>query len=129
MVDVTTEMIIRQPIEVVVRYSENPDYVPEWYNNIETVEWKTEKPLSVRSKVAFVAHFLGRRLSYTYEIIEWVPGQVGHEDVGRILSDADLLYMDDLWSQQHQNGTSEFGKSEGIFMADFTLCGDDDEKG
>lgn len=69
-VDVLTDIVIGRPLAEVVTYATDPDHAPEWYTNIRSVEWKTPKPLRVGSRVAFVAHFLGRRIAYTYEIAE-----------------------------------------------------------
>jgi uncharacterized membrane protein len=74
-VDVATAIEIGRPREVVAAYVVDPDNAPDWYVNIESVEWKTPPPLAVGSRIAFVAAFLGRRLAYTYEVADYVPGE------------------------------------------------------
>jgi uncharacterized membrane protein len=74
-VDVTTDTVIERPVAAVSAYVTDQSNAPKWYANIESVEWKTPPPARVGSQLTFVAKFLGRRLEYTYEIIELVPGE------------------------------------------------------
>lgn len=74
-VDVLTETVIARPCGEVAAYAGDPSNAPEWYANIESVEWETPPPLGVGSKLAFVARFLGRRLAYTYEVTDIEPGR------------------------------------------------------
>jgi uncharacterized protein YndB with AHSA1/START domain len=74
-VDVVTQIDIDRPLAEVAAYAADPDNAPEWYANISTVEWRTERSLQVGSIVGFVARFLGRRLAYDYELVDIVPGE------------------------------------------------------
>jgi len=73
-VDVLTSTEIARPRDQVAAFAADPDNATRWYQNIKSVDWRTEPPLQVGSRVDFVAHFLGRRLAYTYEVLELVPG-------------------------------------------------------
>ena len=72
-VDVETSIIIARPRAAVAKFAANPANAPRWYANIESVEWKTARPLVLGSLIKFTASFLGKRISYTYEIVELVP--------------------------------------------------------
>jgi polyketide cyclase/dehydrase/lipid transport protein len=74
-VDITTAIEIARPRAEVAAYAADAGNATSWYVNIKSVEWETAPPLAVGSRVAFVAEFLGRRLAYTYEIGELVPGE------------------------------------------------------
>lgn len=69
-VDVLNTIEIDRPPETVRAFARDPDHIPQWYENILSVEWQTDRPARVGSQIAFVAQFMGRRLAYTYEIVE-----------------------------------------------------------
>ena len=74
-VDVRTETVIDRARAEVAAYAGDPANAPEWYADIESVDWRTEPPVAVGSRMDFVARFLGRRLAYTYEVVDLLPGE------------------------------------------------------
>jgi uncharacterized membrane protein len=72
-VDVTSEIVIERPLAVVAEFAADPVNAPAWYENIESIEWETDRPVRVGSRLRFAARFLGRRLTYTYEVVELEP--------------------------------------------------------
>lgn len=73
-VDVVTAAEIHRPRGEVAAFVSDPDNATSWYQNIKSVEWETPRPVAKGTRVAFVAHFLGRRLAYTYEVVDLEPG-------------------------------------------------------
>jgi len=74
-VDVVSEIEIDRPRAAVAAFAIDPANATAWYENINAIEWKSDPPVAVGSRIAFVAEFLGRRLTYNYEVTELVPGE------------------------------------------------------
>ena len=74
-VDVQVETTIERSPADVSSYAGDPGNAPAWYANIRSVDWRTDPPMRLGSRMDFVAQFLGRRLAYTYEVVDWVPGE------------------------------------------------------
>ena len=71
--DVQVEVDIDRPVIEVASFAGDPGNAPQWYANITSVSWQTPPPVSVGSRMDFVAQFLGRTLAYTYEVVELEP--------------------------------------------------------
>jgi uncharacterized protein YndB with AHSA1/START domain len=74
-VDVEVQRVIAAPPDEVAAYAGDPGNAPEWYVNIVAARWRTSPPVAVGSLVDFEARFLGKRLVYTYEVVELDPGR------------------------------------------------------
>ena len=75
MVNVITQILFNRSLDKVASYAANPDHATEWYQNIQSVVWKTDWPLKEGTEVAFVAHFMGKKLVYTYEVVSYLPNE------------------------------------------------------
>lgn len=72
-VDVVTHVTIARPREEVAGFAGDPSNASEWYVNIESVRWHGRPSVEVGARIDFVAHFMGRRLEYTYEYASTSP--------------------------------------------------------
>lgn len=70
MIDVSTHIVIECPLDKARVYATDPGNAPEWYDNIKSAIWLTDPQVSLGSTIDFIAYFLGRKLSYTYEVTE-----------------------------------------------------------
>ncbi len=95
-VDVVTEVLIARRRGEVAAYAAEPDNATEWYVNIKAVQWESPKPMVVGSRFAFTARFLGREMSYTYEVVDMEPGTklVMHTSEGPFPMETTYLWED-----------------------------------
>ena len=74
-VDVSTEIVIARPRHEVAGFAVDPDRLPLWFANIRGLEWKTEPPVRIGTRLALVAQLLRRPVACTYEVVDYVPGE------------------------------------------------------
>ena len=123
MVNVQTEILIRRPRAEVAEYASDPDNAPQWYENIHRSQRLTPGPVAVGSRVAFIARFLGKELNYTYEFVEYVPGEklVMRTAQGPFPMQTTYTWTDDDGGTRMTLGNSGspsgFSRLAGLFMA------------
>lgn len=122
--DVTTTTEIARPRAEVAAYAADPGNAPEWYVNIRSVEWETPPPVAVGTRMAFVAQFLGRRIAYTYQVRELVPGErlVMSTDEGPFPMETTYTWQDSVnggtrMTLRNAGEPSGFGKVTAPMMA------------
>jgi uncharacterized protein YndB with AHSA1/START domain len=72
-VDVESEIEIARPRDAVAAYASDPDNATAWLEDIRAVYWVGS--VAIGSQITFVTRLLGQELSYSYEILELVPGE------------------------------------------------------
>jgi uncharacterized membrane protein len=75
-IDVTAEVSVQRPLPEVAAYMIDPAHDPVWIGGVREVRMETPPPLGVGSRVARVAHFVGRRIEYVNEVTELDPDRV-----------------------------------------------------
>ena len=72
-VDVTVDIVIDRPRYDVTDYAMNPDNDPVWISGIQQARMLTEPPLAKGTRVERLAAFLGKRIEYILEVVEYDP--------------------------------------------------------
>ena len=73
-IDVMSQLLINKPKAEVASYALDPHNDPLWVSGIVESEMLTDPPLAQGSQVERVASFLGKRIQYILEVVDWEPG-------------------------------------------------------
>ncbi len=72
-IDVKAEILIRRARDDVASFAMDPQNDPIWISGILEAKTLTEGPFGKGTKVQRVASFLGRRMHYTPEVVDYEP--------------------------------------------------------
>jgi uncharacterized membrane protein len=73
--EVQAEAVVARPREEVAAYASDWRNDPAWIRALSDVRLLTDQPFAVGAQVERVASFLGKRIEYVNEVIEWEPGR------------------------------------------------------
>lgn len=71
--DVQVDTVIRRAREDVAAYAMNPQNDRTWIGALTEVSVLTDGPVGHGTRVERVAQFLGKRIEYVNQIVEWAP--------------------------------------------------------
>ena len=75
-VDVQVEVVINKSRGEVAAYAMDPKNDPIWISGIVEAKALTEPPMSLGTQVARLAKFLGKRIEYVLEVVEYEPNSL-----------------------------------------------------
>ena len=75
-VNVQVEVVINKSRSDVASYAMDPNNDPIWISGIVEAKALTEPPMSPGTQVERVARFLGKRIEYVLEVVEYDPGSL-----------------------------------------------------
>jgi hypothetical protein len=72
-IDVTADAVIHRPLAEVAGYATDPDHETQWIGGIKQSRRLSGGPVSKGTRVERLAMFLGKRIDYVLEAVEYEP--------------------------------------------------------
>lgn len=111
MVDITVRTVYEAPRELVAGVAGDPAQAPRWQSSVQEVRWHAEPVVTLGVRLDLVTHFLKRELSYTYEVVDWIPGErlVLRTDQGPVPMELTYIWWDE--DDEQETGQPRTGMS------------------
>ena len=76
-VDVKAEVVIKRSRDEVATFAMKPDNDPVWISGITEARMLTEPPVGQGTQVERIAYFMGKRIEYVLEVVDYDPNARG----------------------------------------------------